>query len=597
MKRVFKFAVQILKKNFAALLFFELSFRALTAVFLLRTGQWILDRLLEYQGYSYLTADNYERFMKHPLTALTILLLVLLTLLALLFESCAVLRGFEKGWKKERTTLPAMIREGCAGSIAVIRQFPLKWILYMAGAAPFLMLHLCLWEISRGKLAAVSLQKLSQVIPVPVLAGIFSAAFLLSMLWSFHLPQCLLRLESRKNFRGKRNRSEIAGALLVQILVFALVLVLFLAAIAVMTAGVRFGRGQGSQVSAVLIYGGWIRQASGIAAGGLGVTASLLYVYVLFAGSEKTERPVPRIFRKLPREGQSRPERKQGMAGLLTALILALESLLVLTAIGDSVPDKTLGGSGVAVTAHRGGARFAPENTLSAMETAVEALADYAEIDVQETKDGEIVLLHDTNLKRVTGLNANIWELSYQEVSQLDAGIKFHKKFRGEKIPTLSQVLEYCRGKIRLNIELKYNGHNGQIVPKVVKIIEEYGGQDTCVITSMNYGYLEQVKALNPQIATGYTLSMVYGNLSEMKAADFFSVKYTYLNAAFVRRAHALGKEVCAWTLNYQGDIQKMLDCGVDNIITDDPELVRRVILGELDLQPSYWDLMEYALR
>ena len=71
------------------------------------------------------------------------------------------------------------------------------------------------------------------------------------------------------------------------------------------------------------------------------------------------------------------------------------------------------------------------------MEAAVNALADYAEIDVQETRDGEIVLLHDTNLSRVTGVDAKIWDLTYAEVSQLDAGIKFHKKFRGEKIPSL----------------------------------------------------------------------------------------------------------------------------------------------------------------
>ena len=159
-----------------------------------------------------------------------------------------------------------------------------------------------------------------------------------------------------------------------------------------------------------------------------------------------------------------------------------------------TIPDKAIPDSTVEVTAHRGGARIAPENTISAMEAAVNALADYAEIDVQETRDGEIVLLHDTNLSRVTGVDAKIWDLTYAEVSQLDAGIKFHKKFRGEKIPSLGEVLDYCRGKIRLNIELKYNGHNPDIVPKVVRLIEEHDFVDSCVITSMNYSFLEQVK-------------------------------------------------------------------------------------------------------
>ncbi len=326
----------------------------------------------------------------------------------------------------------------------------------------------------------------------------------------------------------------------------------------------------------------------------MGTVAGLLFMYTFFARSEK-----PVVIRQSP---QPRGRFLAVMTGrymtfMVTVLIFALESILILYFAGTSVPNKAAAQNYVAVTAHRGGARMAPENTISAMEYAIEAMADYAEIDVQETKDGEIVLLHDNNLKRVTGLNANIWNLTYDEVSQLDAGIKFHKKFRGEKIPTLNEVIECCKGKIRLNIEIKYNGHNSQIVKKVVKIIEDQGFEDSCVLTSMNYKFLEQAKELNPKITTGYTMSMIYGDLSKLTAADFFSVKYTYLNQGFVRRAHALGKEVCAWTLNYQGDMQRMVDCGADNIITDDPELVRKVILGELEQNPSFFTLLKYAMK
>ena len=601
MKGFFKAAVQIIRENFISLFLFELTFRVLAAIFLLRTGHWVIDRLLQFQGYSYLTPDNYESFLSHPLTVLTILAVLLLIFLALLFECCGILTCFERGWRREKITLPGMIRAGAAGCLALIRRFPLRWILYMAGAAPFLSLHLILWEISRAKLAAVTLQKLSGAVAVPVLAVLLAAVFFLSMCFCFTLPQRILRREEGKTVRNDTRRilkgrfgRGLGCACLVQVLAFAAVLLLFVAAIAVMTAAVKFGRSQGNEISAVLVYGGWIRLAAGITAGSAGLTASLLYLYTFFARSDKRELPVRAPGRR-GRLLQLLSGRR--MLGLLTALIVASEGLLVLFLMRDSIPDKTVGDGSVAVTAHRGGARVAPENTLSALEAAVDSLADYAEIDVQETADGEIVLLHDTNLKRVTGLNANIWDLTYEEVSQLDAGIKFHKKFRGEKIPTLGEALEYCRGKIRLNIELKYNGHNAQIVPKVVKIIEEYGFEENCVVTSMNYKYLEQIKQLNPDIVTGYTLSMVYGNLSKMTAADFFSVKYTYLSRSLVRRAHLLGKEVCAWTLNYQGDIQRMIDCGADNIITDDPELVRRVILGELDLNPSYWDLLNYALR
>ena len=82
-----------------------------------------------------------------------------------------------------------------------------------------------------------------------------------------------------------------------------------------------------------------------------------------------------------------------------------------------------------------------------------------------------------------------------------------------------------------------------------------------------------------------------------MDAVDFFSVKYTYITESFVEHALSLRKEVCAWTLNYQGDMQRMVNCGVDNIITDDPELVRKVILGTTDRNPGFVSLLGYALK
>ena len=155
----------------------------------------------------------------------------------------------------------------------------------------------------------------------------------------------------------------------------------------------------------------------------------------------------------------------------------------------------------------------------------------------------------------------------------------------------------YAKGKINLNIEVKYNGHNQNIVKKVVKIIEDNDFVDQCVLTSMNYNFLRQAKKINPDIKTGYTMKMSYGGLEDMDAADFFSVKYTYITEGFVEHAHSLGKEVCAWTLNYQGDMQRMVNCGVDNIITDDPELVRKVILGTTDRNPGFVSLLGYALK
>ena len=110
------------------------------------------------------------------------------------------------------------------------------------------------------------------------------------------------------------------------------------------------------------------------------------------------------------------------------------------------------------ITAHRGSSKMAPENTMAALEAAMEEMADYSEIDVQTTADGIVVLCHDLNLKRVAGVDRALGSMTYSQLEQLDVGSHFSPEFKGERIPTLREVLEACKGRMKLNIELKNIG-------------------------------------------------------------------------------------------------------------------------------------------
>ena len=99
-----------------------------------------------------------------------------------------------------------------------------------------------------------------------------------------------------------------------------------------------------------------------------------------------------------------------------------------------------------------------------------------------------------------------------------------------------------------------------------------------------------------PEIRTGYIMTMTYGSTANITAADFFSVKHTYVTESFVKEAHGMGKEIHAWTVNYRGDVRRMIDMGVDNIITDDPVMVRKVQGRESGSQTGYRELLGYAL-
>ncbi len=251
---------------------------------------------------------------------------------------------------------------------------------------------------------------------------------------------------------------------------------------------------------------------------------------------------------------------------------------------------------GTAITAHRGFSSVAPENTLPAIQAAIDNLSDYAEIDVQETKDGVIVLLHDSNLKRTTGKNQYIWNLTYEELEKIDAGKRYGKEFEGTRIPMLEEVLLLCQNTMKLNIELKINSHEKQLVEEVVRLIEAYGMEEQCILSSANYGALGRVKALNPDIKTGYIMSFTYGYFYNWENADFFSVKSSFITREMIRYAHSYGKEIHAWTVNSIAEIERMKQLGVDNVITDQPIRVREIIYSE-GLNSTFQEFIKSLLK
>ncbi|MCI8291405.1 MAG: glycerophosphodiester phosphodiesterase [Clostridia bacterium] len=231
------------------------------------------------------------------------------------------------------------------------------------------------------------------------------------------------------------------------------------------------------------------------------------------------------------------------------------------------------------VTAHRGDSIDYPENTMSAFEGAKKLGTDWIELDVQQTKDGKIIVIHDTNFKRTTGVDKNTWELTSDEVKELDAGSWFDEKYKGAKIPFLEEVIEFAKiNNIRLNIELKPTGYETNFEKNVVDIINKTNFKDRCVVTSLVYDVLENVKEYDKDIQTVYVMGLAYGDITALKAANHFSIEASSISKNLVSRIHKEGKQIYAWTVNTEESIQKMVDLNVDNIITDNIELAKDII-------------------
>jgi glycerophosphoryl diester phosphodiesterase len=237
------------------------------------------------------------------------------------------------------------------------------------------------------------------------------------------------------------------------------------------------------------------------------------------------------------------------------------------------------------VTAHRGSSQTAPENTLSAFSQAIREGAGYAELDVQETADGEIMLMHDDRALRTTGIDKPMWEVTAAELKGASAGLWFSERYANEKVPTLEQVIDTAKGQIKLNIELKNNGHQVKLAETSVEIVKRKKFENECIFTSFDPNLLRTVKKADPKLRTGLLVHKVEGpgaweKLLSDPDYDALSIAYPLVQPELLTQAKRYGKDIFVWTVNDKDMMKQMLDLGVTSVITDKPDLMIHT-LGE----------------
>ncbi len=302
-------------------------------------------------------------------------------------------------------------------------------------------------------------------------------------------------------------------------------------------------------------------------------------LYDRFGSSPDAQLSSKAISKRLAASDRRRISVKWALTGLAVAAVLAAVA-------GYLFMDNVRLEDDVIVIAHRGAAGSAPENTLASVALAVEQGADMVEIDVQETVDGEVVVVHDSDLMRVGGAAVKIWEATYDELLEIDVGSWYGPEFNGQRVPTLEQVLELCKGRARVDIELKYYGHNERLEERVAEIVDRLGMEDEVVLMSLAYDLVLSMKALRPDWTVGLLTAKAIGDLTKSDA-DFLAVHVGIASHRFVRRAHAAGKEVYVWTVNDKLNMSRMMSRGVDGVITDHPALARQVIKERAELSSA----------
>ncbi|OLL71302.1 Glycerophosphoryl diester phosphodiesterase [Pseudonocardia sp. Ae168_Ps1] len=279
-----------------------------------------------------------------------------------------------------------------------------------------------------------------------------------------------------------------------------------------------------------------------------------------------------------------RPLRR--VLGTLLPVALVPAALLALAPSAVAEPQE----DGPEVVAHRGASGDAPENTLAAVDEAVAQKADSVEIDVQRTADGRLVLLHDGTLTRTTDVEqvfparalAPVGSFTLDELKQLDAGSWFGPEFAGERIPTFDEFVERAGDRAGLLIELKDPATYPGIEKEVAAALGE--PRPGVVVQSFDHDAMLRFAEAAPGIPAGwlYETRPTAAELDEAKAAGVDQVNPSFRNtdAALVGAVRERGMETGVYTVNEEADMRRMLDAGVDRIITDHPGVLRGVLGG-----------------
>ena len=605
MKKKIRQYREMLLMNRRTLIGFEFVFKMLTVLIAVPLFSGAFKLIMKVTGYSYLTLENVAAFILQPVTLLLLIVLIILMTAYNMFDIATVIIILDQSYQKKKVR----IREAVGMSVRRCRELLHLSSLPLAFLTLFLIPFLNLGMAS-GLITTIQIPEFitdyilkdKVLLPLCVTAVLLLAVLLVRWLYSLHF--FILEGES---FQQARKHSGLLGAgkhirdlaiLFVLQAAINIAYVLFILVGILLIVAVNAVLGRFLLIKSILASLIWLFIAVSAAIFmALSIPFSYAGISVLYY-ARRQERGEE--IRSLKLEALKPAGKKhRGLRFLLGGVAAVALVLAVRFTYGLYRGEYNLNIEYVRtteVTAHRGASVNYPENTMSAFTGAKELGADWIELDVQQTEDGEIIVIHDTNFKRTTGLDRNTWELTYAEVSQLDAGSFFAPEFQGERIPLLSEVIAFAgENNIKLNIELKPTGHETDFEKSVVDIIREYDFAEECVVTSQVYQVLENVKSYDPQIRTVYVMSLAYGDITTLEAADHFSVEAANVSKELVGKVHREGKELYAWTVNTRESISRMVEMNVDNIITDNISLAKETIYAgkTSDLISEYIKMLE----
>lgn len=601
---MFKEAKGILLKNVKRIIGFELIFKLLTAIIVSPLIFQVFKFIMKVTGHSYLTPDNFLGFLIHPVTIIFIILFLFLMAFYSIFDmgTVIILLDASKQNKEMKLSNAMALSLKKSAKIFKLRNFGL--IIYILFLIPLLNLG-----TGSGIISSIRLPEFisdfilnNKLLTVLIIAG-FVVLFLVVIRWIYSMHYFFLE---DKTFGESQKASEklIKKSLIKDILKLLLMeIVVFLMYAAVVVLGIFL----------IFLFTKIFHSLTIVESVLISITSifmfvvlivftvlqsAFIYSFISVLYYKHKEDKKEEIIHVDVKEVQKKETRKV-VKGIRLALVIAL--VVVLSIVVHGVVNGKLNLSidfahTADIIAHRGASVKYPENTMAAFIGAKELGADWAELDVQQTKDKKAVVSHDSNFLRTTGVDLNTWEATEEDIKKLDGGSFKGEQFKGEHIPFLDEVVKWSKANdLKLNIEIKPTGHETNFEEQVIQIIKDNDYQDGCVVISLSYDVVKRVKEVDSSIKTVYITPLAIGDIGSLESADAFSIEASNIDDDLVRSIHNHGKVVYAWTVNTEESIRKMIDYNVDGIVTDDLTLGKKLALEskQSDLVTELLKLLE----
>ncbi len=604
---IFGDAVTLIKKCGRNIIIFELLYKLVAIAVFYPLFIQGMNLTLRLAGFKYLTNNYFFTYIRSPFTIIFFLLLIVILAIYITYEVACLSVCFDAGYHDQPITIVSIFKAGAILMRHSMKKKKIRAVINIALISVVMNITLLGFWLSNVTIPDPAKEAISTYRYFLIPAGLLLLAlFLYCLEHMFAMNYMAYDAEditwckkmSRSLIRRRRMKSFLV-MLGWNVLIVVSIYIIYLVVILIMSTGVfildKADIGMAIYLSSFRVIITVVKLVMTLFSlpVSYAVITGLFYRYRYDNG---VPRNIGEITEKIECKKQVHPLPQIIVSIVAIVCTLALNVYYMIDAFDSNPFSKVEIFSETQIMAHRGCSYDAPENTMMAFEHAVEATADYIELDVHETSDGVIVVMHDPSLKRTTGINRYIWNVTYDEIKDVDAGSFFgdDEEYAQCRIPTLEQVMEYTKGKIKLNIEIKLSSHEPDLVDSVAELIHKYEYEEDCVVTSMNYEALKAMKQIDTNIKTGYVLTVAYGSFYNIDYVDAFSINSAYVNKNVVDAIHNRGKQIYVWTVNSRSKAKELTRMGVDALISDNPVMSREVVYSKYS-NSLFYNVLSYV--